>query len=481
MITAPSYFSALRREALQTAFELGGLRVARVIDELGAAAIDFAALHLPTSGPHSELVVVYGAGVTGVSAALMRVEVNAAGRIAVHVLAEEADGTVGGADLDVLVEQLADKQYAAMSGGRTLREVFGAARVHGELRRVKEVCLTQEACRWLMTPDDDPSGKLDVTLHKSDVSAAVAPLMVRMAGVLERLLARVDKLNGVRVADIGSVELFGGTSRFAALQAQLSAVAEQHGLRIGHRLNTELSAAQGAALLAASISDDAAPRRVTYERRCLLPEPALNDAPALSAERRAELETRIAAAVAREKARELAAEARNTLETFLIESKAWLIDLDASDDADVQAAIALVTEQRDWLDYGSDTAEAGVEEFAARLERTSSALAPLKARKPQAAPVDVSGDDSDADASFAKERRARRRRASRRVLKAREQQQQAKSGADDNDSKKKTKKATKKTSSSKKKSKKTKSTSKKAKNTKVSDDDDDDDNRKTEL
>jgi molecular chaperone DnaK (HSP70) len=68
--------------------------------------------------------------------------------------------------------------------------------------------------------------------------------MKRMTEPLERLLARIDKLNGVALADVKAVELFGGASRFGALQTQLSVVAGQFGLSIGHRLNTELSAAQ---------------------------------------------------------------------------------------------------------------------------------------------------------------------------------------------------------------------------------------------
>lgn len=51
------------------------MKIEKVIDELGAAAIDFAASHLPAKGPQSELFVIYGAGATGVSAALVRTTV----------------------------------------------------------------------------------------------------------------------------------------------------------------------------------------------------------------------------------------------------------------------------------------------------------------------------------------------------------------------------------------------------------------------
>jgi molecular chaperone DnaK (HSP70) len=137
--------------------------VSHVVDELGAAAIDFAALHLPASGPHSELVAIYGAGVGGCAAALARVAVDARGHLTVHVLADEASDAVGGADLDELVLALARAQFDG-----DLEAVFGAARVRTELRRIKEVCLTQEACRWLMVNDDGV--KFDATLLKPDVT-----------------------------------------------------------------------------------------------------------------------------------------------------------------------------------------------------------------------------------------------------------------------------------------------------------------------
>lgn len=101
VLTVPAHFSAQRRQvivsdfrfrfrfflmtklvlplntkkALINAFTFGGLNVDQVIDELGAAAIDFAASHLPAKGPQSELFVIYGAGATGVSAALVRTTV----------------------------------------------------------------------------------------------------------------------------------------------------------------------------------------------------------------------------------------------------------------------------------------------------------------------------------------------------------------------------------------------------------------------
>jgi hypothetical protein len=76
VLVAPTYFSASRRAALKQAFQLGGIDVLDVVDELGAAAVDFGAMHLPSVGPARTVIVVVGAGTVGVGAALAEVSVS---------------------------------------------------------------------------------------------------------------------------------------------------------------------------------------------------------------------------------------------------------------------------------------------------------------------------------------------------------------------------------------------------------------------
>ena len=82
-----------------------------VVNELGAAAVDFASLHLPKQGPAEQTIVVYGAGTTGVGAALVRCAVADDGAISVTVLDSEADGRVGGADVDDVLVPIAAAQF----------------------------------------------------------------------------------------------------------------------------------------------------------------------------------------------------------------------------------------------------------------------------------------------------------------------------------------------------------------------------------
>lgn len=138
VLTTPAYFSAWRRQALKDAFELGGLSVSEVIDELGAAAIDYAALHLPARGPHTELAVIYGAGATGVAASLVRMAVDDNGALTVHLLAEEA-ATTGGADVDEQLLAAASAQSPDVAAALT--DARASLKLRQAVARVKEVCL----------------------------------------------------------------------------------------------------------------------------------------------------------------------------------------------------------------------------------------------------------------------------------------------------------------------------------------------------
>jgi molecular chaperone DnaK (HSP70) len=265
VITVPSHFSASRRAAVTTAATLAGLRV-DLVDELGAAAIDFAVSHLPPKGPASETFVIYGAGATGVSASLVRVAVDEDGALNVRVLADESDGTVGAADID---ELLTLRVEAAHTGGRNalLREARARLRLRTAVRRAKEDCRS-DTCPVVVKELADGVDYAS-KFTRADLDAA-QPILERMAAPLRTLLARVSAVSGVTPSDVKSVDLFGGATRLPQLQKLLTGIAKAHNMALGHRLNTELSAAQGAARFGASIADPTA-RRVKFERNLPLP------------------------------------------------------------------------------------------------------------------------------------------------------------------------------------------------------------------
>lgn len=375
VLVAPTYFSAARRNALKRAFELGGVDVLQVVDELGAAAIDFGAMHLPSVGPARARIVVVGAGTVGVGAALADVSVSEDGTISVDVIATEHDGAVGGADVDrLLLDMVLEDDDAA----KDIRANPAALmRLREAVRDTKEVCLkTSPTCvvrvKQLLGKND-----FERQITTADVEKRVRELSERMTAPLARLLARAGAL-GVEVADIGGVELFGGASRFTPFQKAASQVVQQHGLKIGHRLNTELSAAQGASRLAAGIVNPSGARRVKYSEKSSgaqagageLEQPLASDGAELTAIRR-----HLAEAAELERTLLQRSEARATLEKYLIAAGDALEKLEEAG-VDVDAGRSAVREQRDFLDMEADEMTT-VEQFTERLNSAVDALTPL--------------------------------------------------------------------------------------------------------
>lgn len=375
VLVAPSYFSNARRAALKQAFELGGIHVLDVVDELGAAAIDFGAMHLPSVGPARTNIVVVGAGAVGVGAALAEVSVAADGVISVRVLAAEHDGSVGGADVDnLLVEMVLEGDDAADA---ILANPAATMRLREAVRATKEVCLkTSPSCvvrvKQLIEKSD-----FEREIATADVEKRVRELSERMVAPLARLLADA-KSHGVDVADIGGVELFGGASRFTPFQNAAASVVQRFGLKVGHRLNTELSAAQGAARLAAGIVNPSGARRVNYESRAVaasvsageLAQPLASDGVELKA-----IRAHLAAAAELDRALLQRSEARATLEKYLIAAGEALDKMEEAG-VDVDAGRASVRAQRDFLDMEADELTT-VEQFTERLDSAVEALTPL--------------------------------------------------------------------------------------------------------
>jgi hypothetical protein len=236
------------------------------------------------------------------------------------------------------------------------------------VREAKDVCLKNSPSCVVSVKELG----FERTLTQAAAEAATRVITARMVAPLERLLDRLGSLD-VDAKSISGIELFGGASRFTPLQTAAAAVAKRHGLKLGHRLNTELSAAQGAARIAASIVNPTA-RRVSLVEMQSLPAPGARErATPLSDLSLRLLRGNLAESLALEQTLAARAAARSDFETFLGSASETLEALEASG-TNVDAARAALSAQRDFLDLAADESTT-VEEFSARLQNLKSVLA----------------------------------------------------------------------------------------------------------
>ncbi|KAL7536873.1 hypothetical protein ACHAXR_007455 [Thalassiosira sp. AJA248-18] len=232
VIAIPAKFDPSQRDATIRAFQLAGLKVARILEEPTAAALAYG-LH-KRDDVHYVMVYDFGGGTLDISL----LYIGEGGYI--DVLGSDGDEQLGGADFDAAVAHwLLEKK-----GGEEIVNVVMAsvARIEdgldGSLEDVADVeDLIEELCPKL---EEVPLCTIS-SFHTIEYDLAVDQLYKRSILPIQRLLKDLD----LQKEEIDEVVMVGGTTRMPQIRELVRVQMEKE--RLNTHIDPDLTVAYGAA------------------------------------------------------------------------------------------------------------------------------------------------------------------------------------------------------------------------------------------
>ena len=244
VITVPAYFNDNQRQATKHAGKLAGLNVRRIINEPTAAALTYG-FHDRAEEKHC-LVIDLGGGTFDVT--LMEVFDGT-----LEIIATAGENFLGGEDFtDRIVAHVLQSQGLQLETAE-LREPLRVSRLR-RLCEVAKIELTSAETTTIKLPDADgslPDDGPTVTIHRSDFSRLITPLLQRLKQPVMKALRDGQRSN----AEIGDVILVGGATRMPAVQQFVLETFQTTPLC---KFNPDEVVALGAAVQAALIANDRA-------------------------------------------------------------------------------------------------------------------------------------------------------------------------------------------------------------------------------
>ncbi len=242
VITVPAHFTDPQRRSVLAAATLADLSVIGLVEEPVAAALHYGVV----SGLHDQIILVYDFGGGTFDATAMSMDARG-----VYVLAKTGLTELGGKELDEKVGEMILSQYQRALG----QPLAMGARTLLELRRVSEEIKIE-----LCNPGKTRLRRV-VMLggHAVEVEIARRDFEDSIKEYLERAEAEMMiciREAGLRVEDIGSLLLVGGSSLVPAVEERLSALFSRPGQQVLHHEPSK-AVAYGAAIHVHQLSGEA--------------------------------------------------------------------------------------------------------------------------------------------------------------------------------------------------------------------------------
>ena len=241
VITVPAYFGEAERAATQSAGELAGLEVVRILNEPTAAAL---AHGLDNPGEPGRIMVFdLGGGTFDVTV------MDVASDGAMEVIATGGDRRLGGMDFDKLI---VEKMTTAASGAGLdiSTEAWARQDANAKAEELKKELSTLDTSSRSLTGSGRP---LQFDLSRGDFEALLSE---KLREVEDTTLGTIERAD-LQPSDITKVLMVGGSSRIPAFQKLL---AKAWGHEPAFSRNLDEDVARGAAILAAKLGGELDPR-----------------------------------------------------------------------------------------------------------------------------------------------------------------------------------------------------------------------------
>jgi molecular chaperone DnaK len=230
VITVPAYFNDRQRKATQTAGELAGLEVARIINEPTAAALAYGSGETP-----GERLLVYDLGGGTFDVSLVVVEAGV-----VEVKASHGDTRLGGDDFDQLLVEHAAAAFKEKSGAGLSRDPKTLRRLKVAMEAAK-IRLSDEPCAAVREEYIDGKRHLELEILRIDYESMIMPLLDKTIACLHQSLSDAH----MAAQDVQKVMLVGGATRTPLVQRLLQ---ERLHLEPRFEIDPDLIVAMGAAI-----------------------------------------------------------------------------------------------------------------------------------------------------------------------------------------------------------------------------------------
>lgn len=241
VITVPAYFGEPERAATQSAGELAGLEVLRIVNEPTAAALAHGIDHQGEAG--RVLVFDLGGGTFDVTV----MDTGADGSL--EVVATGGDRQLGGADFDELIVARMIKAASA-EGLDITADHWTKQDAYAKAEDIKKELSSLETATRPITAGGRP---IMFSLSRAEFEAMLKP---HLQGVEDITIHTLEKA-GIDAADITRVLMVGGSSRIPAFQQLLTRVS---GREPTFSRNLDEDVARGAAILGAKLGGELDPR-----------------------------------------------------------------------------------------------------------------------------------------------------------------------------------------------------------------------------
>ena len=237
VITVPSFFDEIQRQAVRDAAHIAGIANARIITEPTAAALAYGYAQFDRQ---KIAIVDFGGGTLDVT--VMHVD---EGRFT--VLASDGDLTLGGHDFDRAIADKWANEIQSLYGADPRLDPVATQRLIAEAEMAKRTLTTQSevtiSLPFLMQKD----GKnidFNARLTAEEFAEITQPLVERMVAPCTRALSDA----GLRASEMDDVILVGGMTRAPVVQKRIVELFQR---QPKCRVNPDEVVALGAALLAA--------------------------------------------------------------------------------------------------------------------------------------------------------------------------------------------------------------------------------------
>jgi molecular chaperone DnaK len=241
IITVPAYFGEAERAATQSAGELAGLEVLRILNEPTAAALAHGLDH--PKEPGRILVFDLGGGTFDVTV----MEVSADGKMT--VVATGGDRKLGGMDFDELVVHKM-VQACEAAGLDITTEAWAKQDAYLKAEDIKIELSSLDAASRSLTGSGRP---LQFDMSRREFEKLLTD---KLREVEDTCRYTIDEA-GVQPSDLTTVLMVGGSSRIPAFQELLARVC---GRKPSFSRNLDEDVARGAAILAAKLGGELDPR-----------------------------------------------------------------------------------------------------------------------------------------------------------------------------------------------------------------------------
>jgi len=241
VISAPSCYSDVQRQALLDAAKIAGLSVLRIMNEHTATALAYGIYRSNDFDPEKPMTVAF----CSMGHSIFSVSIVQFVRGRLTVLCERND-KVGGRDLDECLMRAFAAQFKQKVGCDPLSNKKSAYKLEDAVTKTKKVLSANSEApvtvECLMEDHDFSSN-----MQRADLEKMCEPAIVRVKAVLEAAKAAC----GLTMEQIDSVEMVGGGSRVPWVKEVCK---EAFGKELSTTMNQEESVARGCALQAAILS-----------------------------------------------------------------------------------------------------------------------------------------------------------------------------------------------------------------------------------